>query len=278
MNKILLLVIFGIFALLIISGCTQQQPTVNQTPIVTPTEQPVIEQPMIKVSSGNYIVDNNGRTLYVFTKDVIGDSTCTGSCLNIWPVFYQEKIDVASGLNSSDFGTITRSDGEKQTTYQGWPLYYFASDVNPGDMKGEGVNGIWFIARPDYTVFIADKDNMKFIVDAKGNTLYNFTRDKPDLSNCTGDCLKIWPVFYAENIVAPSTLNTSDFGVITNSEGSKQTTYKQMPLYYYVNDTKRGDTNGQGVNNAWFAVGPEATPVPAVITPSPVATTMSGGY
>jgi len=275
----LILVIFGILAILTISGCTQQQTAVQQTPAKgTPVEQPPIEQPTVKLSPGNYIVDSKGITLYMFTKDVMGDSTCTGGCLNNWPVFYQEKISVTTGLVSSDFGTITRDDGNKQTTYKGWPLYYFSSDANPGDIKGEGVNKVWFIARPDYTVFIADKDNMKFIVDAKGNTLYNFTKDKPGVSNCTGNCLKVWPVFYNENIVAPSLMNTSDFGTITNSEGAKQTTYKQMPLYYYINDTKRGDTNGQNVNKAWFVVGPEATPVPTIITQSPVATQSTGGY
>jgi predicted lipoprotein with Yx(FWY)xxD motif len=294
----LILAIFGILAILVISGCTQQQPTVQQTPvqqtsvqqtsvqqtsvqqtpaIVTPVAQPTIEQPKVKLSLENYIVDSKGITLYIFTNDVMGDSKCTGGCNNIWPFFYQENLTVASGLNSSDFGTITRDDGQKQTTYKGWPLYYFSNDVNPGDIKGDGVNKIWFIARPDYTVFIADKDNMTFIVDAKGNTLYHFAKDMPGVSNCTGNCLQTWPVFYNENIVAPSVMNTSDFGVITNSEGSKQTTYKQMPLYYYINDTKRGDTNGQGVINAWSVVGPEATPVPTIITQSPVPTQSMGG-
>lgn len=120
------------------------------------------------------------------------------------------------------------------------------------------MNSIWFIARQDYTIFIADKDNLKFIVDTKGNALYNFTKDQPDVSNCKGGCLKAWPVFYAGDIVAPSIMNNSDFGVITNSEGSRQTTYKKMPLYYYINDTARGDTNGQGVNDAWFIVEPAA--------------------
>ena len=276
-KTLLILVIVGILAILIISGCTQQQPAVTQTPAKeTPVEQPAIQT--VKLSAGNYIVDGKGNTLYLFTKDVMGDSKCTNGCLNTWPIFYQEKIIVSSGFSSSDFGTITRDDGKKQTTYKGWPLYYFASDVNPGDIKGEGVNKVWFIAKPDYTVFIADKDNMKYIVAANGNTLYNFTKDMPGVSNCKGGCLTIWPVFYAENIVVPSIMNTSDFGVITNSEGSKQTTFKQMPLYYYINDTKRGDTNGQGVNNAWYVVGPEATPVPTIIKPSPVATqTVSGG-
>ncbi len=86
--------------------------------------------------------------------------------------------------------------------------------------------------------------------------MYRFTKDTPGVSNCIGACLKTWPVFYTDNIVAPSIMNTPDFGVITNSEGSKQTTYKEMPLYYFANDTKRGDTNGQGIINAWFVVQP----------------------
>ena len=278
-------VLFGILVILITSGCTQQQPTVqpstqptNQPTVQQPTatETPAIEQQTVNLSSGNYIVDGKGNTLYFFTKDIMGTSKCIGSCLNSWSVFYQEKITVYSGLNSSDFGTITRDDGVRQTTYKGWPLYYFTSDVNPGDIKGEGVGKLWFVAKPDYTVFIADKDTMKFIVDAKGNTLYNFKKDMPSVSNCKGDCLKTWPAFYSENIVAPSLMNTSDFGVITKSEGSKQTTYKQMPLYYFINDTKRGDTNGQGVINSWYVAGPEATSVSTTIKPIPVATQSMG--
>ncbi len=257
-RNFLFLALIGILIIFVFGGCVSQQQTGNQTPAKKTPEQPLIEQTNVKLSNENYIVDDKGKTLYLFTKDVKGDSKCIDACLKIWPVFYMEKISVSSGLNSSDFSTITRTDGNKQTTYKGWPLYYFSSDMNPGDIKGEGVNSIWFIARPDYTIFIADKDNLKFIVDAKGNTLYNFTRDQPDISNCKGGCLKAWPVFYAENIVVPSIMNNSDFGVITNSEGSKQTTYKQMPLYYYINDTARGDTNGQGVNDAWFIVEPVA--------------------
>ncbi len=254
-ESFLFLVVFGILAILIVSGCTQQ-PTAQQTPAQqTPAGQPTVGQPAVKLSARNYLVDSKGNTLYMFANDVTGDSKCTGGCLNTWPIFYQEKISVSSGLNSSDFGTITRADGKEQTTYKGWPLYYFSSDVNPGDTKGEGVIKAWFIAKL-YTVFIANKDNLTFIVDARGNTLYKFTKDTPGVSNCIGACLKTWPVFYTDNIVAPSIMNTSDLGVITNSEGSKQTTYKEMPLYYFVNDTKRGDTNGQGIINSWFAVKP----------------------
>jgi|GEM_PF-985169 len=266
-------VIFGILAILLISGCAQQQPTGNQTPVQTTSVQPASEQPTIRLSAGNYIVDDKGKTLYFFTKDLKGDSNCSGECLNKWPVFYQEKISVSPGLNVPDFGTITRNEGNKQTTFKGWPLYYFSGDVSPGDIKGEGVGNVWFVARPDYAVLIADKEKMKFIVDSDGHTLYKFTKDIPGVSNCKGNCLKAWPVFYSENIVVPSMINASDFGVITNSEGSKQTTYKQMPLYYYVNDAIRGDTNGDNVSNVWFIVEPnQVAAVSATTIQSPVAT------
>ncbi len=255
MEKGILLVLFGVLALLIVSGCTQQ-PTGQPTPTQqTPTAQPTAVQPTVMLSAANYLVDSKGLTLYMFASDVAGDSKCTGACLNAWPVFPQQNITVSSDLNASDFGTITRSDGTQQTTYRGWPLYYYSQDVNPGDTKGEGILKAWFVAKP-YTVFLADKDNMTYLVDGNGNTLYTFAKDTPGVSNCNGACLNIWPVFYSGNIVVPSLLNTSDFGSITNSAGSKQTTYKQMPLYYYTNDTKRGDTNGQGVINAWFVAAP----------------------
>ena len=113
-----LMIAFVIFAVLIISGCTQ--PATDQTPAKqTPAQTPSTEQPIIKLSTGNHIVDSRDMTLYLFTKDVMGDSKCTGGCLNSWPIFYQEKISVSTGLQASDFGTITRDDGKKQTTYSG---------------------------------------------------------------------------------------------------------------------------------------------------------------
>lgn len=259
MGKSILLVLFGILAVLIVSGCAQPpavQPTpTQQTPAPTAV-QPTSVQPAVTLSAGNYLVDRKGLTLYMFAMDVAGDSKCTGACLNAWPIFIQQNLTVSSDLNASDFGTIMRGDGTQQTTYRGWPLYYYSQDMNPGDAKGEGILKAWFVAKP-YTVFLADKDNMTYLVDGNGNTLYTFAKDTPGVSNCNGACLNIWPVFYTGNIVAPSLLNTSDFGSITNSAaGSLQTTYKQMPLYYYTNDTKRGDTNGQGVINAWFVAAP----------------------
>ena len=75
-KRISFFVIFGIIAVLLISGCTQKQPAGNQTAEQTPAGQPESVQPAVKLSAGNYMVDNNGKTLYFFTKDIMGDSKC----------------------------------------------------------------------------------------------------------------------------------------------------------------------------------------------------------
>jgi predicted lipoprotein with Yx(FWY)xxD motif len=94
---------------------------------------------------GNFLVDGQGRTLYYFTKDAPGVSNTTGQVAVNWPAFYAGKIEVPSNLNLSDFGMITREDGMKQTTFKGWPLYYFSKDMAAGDFKGQKVNNVWFV-------------------------------------------------------------------------------------------------------------------------------------
>lgn len=94
---------------------------------------------------GGYLVDGQGKTLYYFTKDAPGVSNCKGQCSVLWPTFYTERIEVPAGLTASDFGSIIREDGTKQTTFRGWPLYYFNKDMKAGDLKGQKVNGVWFV-------------------------------------------------------------------------------------------------------------------------------------
>ncbi|MEZ4598282.1 MAG: hypothetical protein R2940_00640 [Syntrophotaleaceae bacterium] len=106
----------------------------------------------IKIASqeglGNYITDAKGMTLYWFTKDQPGVSVCTGGCLEKWPAYYREEVLPPEGVPAEDFGTIERSDGTKQTTFRGYPLYYFFMDKQPGDVKGQGVNNVWFVIDP----------------------------------------------------------------------------------------------------------------------------------
>jgi len=99
-----------------------------------------------KSGVGFYLVDGSGMTLYYRTKDIQsnGTSTCTGGCVQSWPVFYAAKLVLPPGLNASSFRVVSRSDGRQQLTYDGWPLYYFAGDQKPGDLLGQGIGGVWF--------------------------------------------------------------------------------------------------------------------------------------
>lgn len=96
-----------------------------------------------------YLADSKGMTLYVFKQDTPGKSNCSGVCLQNWPIFYGGEISPPEGIDAKEFGTITRSDGEKQTTFRGYPLYYFAGDGKPGDTKGHRLGNVWHVVHPD---------------------------------------------------------------------------------------------------------------------------------
>ncbi len=101
-----------------------------------------------KEGVGTYLADAKGMTLYWFKKDAPGKSTCAGPCVGYWPIYYREAVKAGKGLEDGDFGTITREDGEKQSTYRGYPLYYWAGDKAPGDTNGQGKNNVWYVIDP----------------------------------------------------------------------------------------------------------------------------------
>lgn len=124
---------------------------------------------------------------------------------------------------------------------------------------------------PVYSVNVANKVNIgSYLTNATGWTLYTFARDirTNGTSRCTGSCIKNWPAFYTPNLTLSSGLNATRFSVVARSDGGKQIAYNGWPLYYFRNDTRPGDTNGQGFAGAWFAC---TFPVP--FTPSTVTTT-----
>lgn len=99
---------------------------------------------IMQKNSDMYLADSNGMTLYYFTKDSNGASTCAGTCVDRWPVFYTDSVMVPAGMDAKEFGDITRADGKKQSTFRGWPLYYWVGDKSPGQTAGQGFNGVWF--------------------------------------------------------------------------------------------------------------------------------------
>lgn len=98
-----------------------------------------------KTSKGDALVGPNGHALYTYDPDTATASNCTGGCASAWPPL-TGTAQPGSGLDASAFGTITRSDGSTQITYNQHPLYYYAQDSAAGDVTGDGVGGVWHLA------------------------------------------------------------------------------------------------------------------------------------
>ncbi|WP_175688818.1 COG4315 family predicted lipoprotein [Burkholderia anthina] len=90
------------------------------------------------------LVDEDHMTLYVFDHDAPGKSMCTGSCAVNWPPALADGYDKASGALS----VVARDDGKKQWAYHGHPLYRWKMDRKAGDAGGDGIGGMWHVARP----------------------------------------------------------------------------------------------------------------------------------
>ena len=101
-----------------------------------------------KEGVGKYLTDTEGKSLYWFKKDAPGTSACAGPCLEKWPIYYRDAVKAPEGVKAEDFGTITRGDGSKQTTFRGYPLYYWVNDKQAGDTSGQGVNNVWYVIDP----------------------------------------------------------------------------------------------------------------------------------
>jgi Uncharacterized protein conserved in bacteria len=88
------------------------------------------------------LTDANGMTLYIFDKDEPGVSNCYDDCAVKWPPLFADDAATAEG----EFTLVDRTDGTKMWAYKGWPLYYWYEDTAPGDIKGDGVGGVWHLA------------------------------------------------------------------------------------------------------------------------------------
>jgi predicted lipoprotein with Yx(FWY)xxD motif len=212
---------------------------------------------------GSIMVGANGMTLYIFTRDPLDASVCSGQCLENWPALTVESGDAltADPAIPGEWGTITREDdGTTQVTYNGQPLYYWAHDEAPGDTTGQGVGGVWWVVPPATVAIANNADLGPTLVGPTGMTVYIFTNDEPGVSNCSGDCLTNWPaltVESAEALVAGVNVH-GELGTITRADdGTMQVTYNGWPLYYFAQDAARGDATGEGAGERWFTLAPE---------------------
>ena len=101
----------------------------------------------VSSSAGTFLANGSGHAVYLRTKDSNGMSACSGACAGAWPpVTTTGTVTASGGAKSSDLGTITRSDGTKQVTYDGHPLYTYIGDHGPGTAAGNNINlngGLW---------------------------------------------------------------------------------------------------------------------------------------
>lgn len=97
----------------------------------------------VKTPAGEAYADANHMTLYTFDRDTPGVSNCNGACAANWPPL----LAPANAVPAGDFTAIRRKDGTYQWALNGKPLYTWVKDRNPGDMTGDGVGGVWHVAR-----------------------------------------------------------------------------------------------------------------------------------
>lgn len=146
-------------------GTAYASPEGRIVDLATQEEAPTPLADLLKIAHhqayGSYLVNDAGLSLYMYTKDQPGgNSVCTGACANNWPPltvteevykrYIQEGIKVGEGIEKDKVGFVKRPDSDLyQVTYNGWPLYTFIGDQNPGETNGQGKNDVWYLMSPD---------------------------------------------------------------------------------------------------------------------------------
>jgi predicted lipoprotein with Yx(FWY)xxD motif len=124
----------------------------------------------------------------------------------------------------------------------------------------------------------------QILVDGSGRTLYLFQADTGSTSTCNGACAVAWPPDTTTGTPNSTGLTASLVGTSIRADHATQVTYKGHPLYYFADDSKPGDVNGQGVTafgGKWYVVSPSGnaiTTAPTTPTPAPTQSTGGGGY
>ena len=163
----------GLVAAVVVAACSSASTSSTSTPSTPSSSAPAAAAPAspagasssssaaasggtvittAKSSAGTFLTDGSGRAVYLWVKDTGDMSNCSGACAGAWPPVTTTSTATASGsAKASDLGTITRSDGTKQVTYDGHPLYYFSGDSGPGTASGQGSDAFgakWWLVDP----------------------------------------------------------------------------------------------------------------------------------
>jgi predicted lipoprotein with Yx(FWY)xxD motif len=156
---------FGLLAL-VVAGCGSSGSGSSGSSAM-PAAASSSSGPTVASSStalGKIVVDGKGRTLYLFAKDTGNQSTCSGACASNWrPYTAASKPAAGGGVSASAISLVKRSDGAKQVTLGGHPLYYFVGDQSAGQLNGQGVDEFgakwWAVAPSGTSVMVAAKSS-----------------------------------------------------------------------------------------------------------------------
>lgn len=218
---------------------------------------------------GRIVTDPDGRSLYVFANDSVGESTCFGDCMAIWPPLFADELPVLDGVDPELLSLVERPDGNV-VAVQGLALYFFSGDAAPGDLNGHGRGDNWWLVSPDGTpiestepVFGLSVQATPFgdaIVDQSGWSLYMFVPDIGGESTCFDDCAAFWPPLLAHELPALDGIDPAIVTLVERPDGNV-VAVGGWPLYYFVNDAAPGDVNGQGVEDVWWLLTPAGEPI-----------------
>lgn len=205
---------------------------------------------------GQIFVDDDRLTLYLSLRDRPGTSTCTGACANTWRPYIAPA--------DSNLPAIERPDRSRQVTVSGMPLYRYIGDRNPGDTRGDGIDGTWLVATPQQLATILRVEEQapfgRILVDSQGRTLYQNAKDGPEISVCTEGCTAAYPpVQPRTNDVSLLTGADRLLGSMFTENGSRQVIISGRPLYLSARDRRPGDVTGQSVAGGWSVARAPAT-------------------
>lgn len=221
----------------------------------TPTPAPVVSTQVVTTSAGEVVANAAGFSLYTFDRDTTSESTCFDACATRWPA----AILPAGAVLVAPYATTARPDGALQITLDGHPLYTFASDLVAGDVKGDGVGGVWHLARPAVApaptavTQVVETLDGEVIGNLAGLSLYTFDPDTTTESTCFDACEAHWPPAL---LPEGATTLPKSYGTTTRPDGSVQLTLNGDPLYLFAGDSAMGDINGDGLGGVWHLARP----------------------
>ena len=236
--------------------------------------------------AGKMVVTGTGLTVYIYLPDQThpSETTCTGDCANDWPpILSTSSNPKISGIDRSRVGSVTRPDGTRQLTLNGYPLYRFAADQSPGDTRGESVGNTWFAIAPDGSFLGLSPESFqptqhrssqalqviatragRIVADSDGQTLYIYKDDTPTTSACTASwCVQDWPPLLVKQPPPIISGLNAPIGVLRRPDGTPQLTLAGHPLYRFSGDQLPGDLYGLGIGQDWYPITPDGAKVAA---------------